>query len=215
MSEFNDINSNAFGNFEGTAAEESSPADIFGRAEQAPVTPTPPVEPVEPVMGPKGSFEPKDPAEFKGEPDKKDNKKLLWIGIGVAIVAIVVCALLFMPGSKEEHSPEPAVEAVVPAEEPAAKVQAAQPAAQPASKPAQTSNKLDYGQWSGAWKGGKPNGVGTMRYTKSHLIDSRDPQHRTAEKGDYIIGEFVDGKLVQGVWYDSANNVKGSIIIGM
>jgi hypothetical protein len=25
----------------------------------------------------------------------------------------------------------------------------------------------------------------------------------------------VDGKLVQGVWYDSANNVKGSIIIGM
>ena len=54
-----------------------------------------------------------------------------------------------------------------------------------------------------------------MRYTKSHLIDSRDPQHRTAEKGDYIIGEFVDGKLVQGVWYDSANNVKGSIIIGM
>ena len=182
MSEFNDINSNAFGNFEGTAAEESSPADIFGRAEQAPVTPTPPVEPVEPVMGPKGSFEPKDPAEFKGEPDKKDNKKFLWIGIGVAIVAIVVCALLFMPGSKEEQSQEPAVEAVAPAEEPATKVQASQPAEQPASKPAQTSNKLDYGQWSGA---------------------------------DYIIGEFVDGKLVQGVWYDSANNVKGSIIIGM
>lgn len=80
---------------------------------------------------------------------------------------------------------------------------------------ATAGGSLDYGKWSGAWKNGKPNGTGTMRYTKEHLIDSRDPQKRTAAKGDYIIGEFANGKLVQGVWYDSANNVKGSIIIGM
>ncbi len=77
------------------------------------------------------------------------------------------------------------------------------------------SNRLEYGAWSGTWKNGKPNGQGTLRYTKEHLIDPRDPQKRIAKKGDYIIGEFVDGKLVQGRWYDSANNVKGSIIIGM
>lgn len=77
------------------------------------------------------------------------------------------------------------------------------------------TGSIDYGKWSGAWKNGKPNGTGTMRYTKEHLIDSRDPQKRTAAKGDYIIGEFANGKLVQGVWYDSDNNVKGSIIIGM
>lgn len=77
------------------------------------------------------------------------------------------------------------------------------------------SGRLSYGKWSGSWKGGKPNGTGTMRYTEEHLIDSRDPQKRVAKAGDYIIGEFANGRLVQGVWYDSANNVKGSIIIGM
>ena len=82
-------------------------------------------------------------------------------------------------------------------------------------KQAVATGSIDYGKWSGAWKNGKPNGTGTMRYTKEHLIDSRDPQKRTAVKGDYIIGEFANGKLVQGVWYDSSNNVKGSIIIGM
>ena len=82
-------------------------------------------------------------------------------------------------------------------------------------KQSATTGSIDYGKWSGAWKNGKPNGTGTMRYTKEHLIDSRGPQKRTAAKGDYIIGEFANGRLVQGVWYDSANNVKGSIIIGM
>ena len=82
-------------------------------------------------------------------------------------------------------------------------------------KQAVATGSIDYGKWSGAWKNGKPNGTGTMRYTKEHLIDSRDPQKRTAVKLDYIIGEFANGKLVQGIWYDSANNVKGSIIIGM
>ena len=92
-----------------------------------------------------------------------------------------------------------------------AEEQAKQEKKQPATK----GGTIDYGKWSGAWKNGKPHGTGTMRYTKEHLIDSRDPQKRTAVKGDYIIGEFANGKLVQGIWYDSANNVKGSIIIGM
>ena len=78
-----------------------------------------------------------------------------------------------------------------------------------------TSGSIDYGKWSGSWKSGKPNGTGTMRYSKEHLIDSRDPQKRVAQKGDYIIGEFYEGKLIQGVWYDASNTVKGSIIIGM
>ncbi len=78
-----------------------------------------------------------------------------------------------------------------------------------------SQGSIDYGKWSGSWKSGKPNGTGTMRYTKEHLIDSRDPQKRVAQKGDYIIGEFYEGKLIQGVWYDASNNVKGSIIIGM
>lgn len=74
---------------------------------------------------------------------------------------------------------------------------------------------INYGKWSGGWKNGKPHGTGTMRYSTEHLVDNRDPQKRVAQKGDYIIGEFCEGKLIQGVWYDASNNVKGSIIIGM
>ena len=104
---------------------------------------------------------------------------------------------------------EAAAEAAAAAEE-AAKAEKARLNAE-----AQTVRRLDYGKWSGSWKNGRPHGTGTMRYTKEHLIDSRDPQKRVAQPGDYIIGEFNDGKLVQGRWYDSANNVKGSIMIGM
>ena len=91
-------------------------------------------------------------------------------------------------------------------------IKAAEEAAKAVKKVSKVS--LDYGKWSGAWKNGQPNGTGTMTYTKEHLIDSRDPKKRVAQPGDYIIGEFSNGRLVQGKWYDASNNVKGSIIIG-
>ena len=77
------------------------------------------------------------------------------------------------------------------------------------------SVNLGYAKFTGTVSGGKPNGQGTMRFTSSHVIDSRDPKGRVADAGDYVIGEWVNGKLVQGRWYGSDNNVKGSIIIGM
>lgn len=91
-------------------------------------------------------------------------------------------------------------------------IKAAEEAAKAAKKT--SPRRLDYGKWSGAWKNGQPNGTGTMTYTKEHLIDSRDPKQRVAQPGDYIIGEFSNGRLVQGKWFDAFNNVKGSIIIG-
>ena len=84
-----------------------------------------------------------------------------------------------------------------------------------ASQAKKTSLSLGYGTYNGDIKNGKPNGSGKLVYSSSHLIDSRDSKGRVAEPGDYIIGEWVDGKLVQGRWYDSSNTVKGSIIIGM
>ncbi len=77
------------------------------------------------------------------------------------------------------------------------------------------SVNLGYAKFTGTVSGGKPNGQGTMRFTSTHVIDSRDPKGRVADAGDYVIGEWVSGKLVQGRWYGSDNNVKGSIIIGM
>ena len=84
-----------------------------------------------------------------------------------------------------------------------------------ASGSAKGSINLGYAKFTGTVSGGKPNGQGTMRFTSSHVIDSRDPKGRVADAGDYDIGEWVSGKLVQGRWYGSDNNVKGSIIIGM
>ena len=55
---------------------------------------------------------------------------------------------------------------------------------------------------------------GRLIFKVPHLIDSRDPKGRMAEAGDYVIGEFVDGHLVQGIWYGADRQVKGSIIIG-
>lgn len=84
-----------------------------------------------------------------------------------------------------------------------------------ASGSAKGSINFGYAKFTGTVSGGKPNGQGTMRFTSSHVIDSRDPKGRVADAGDYVIGEWVSGKLVQGRWYGSDNNVKGSIIIGM
>ena len=78
-----------------------------------------------------------------------------------------------------------------------------------------SSKDLGYATWSGRLKNGLPDDEnGTMTFKESHLIDSRDPQKRQAEPGDYVIGEYSEGKLVQGIWYDKSNSVKGSIIIG-
>ena len=79
-------------------------------------------------------------------------------------------------------------------------------------KPSSSGSKnLGYATFMGSW----PNDVnGRMVFSSSHVIDSRDPKGRVAEPGDYVIGEWADGHLVQGIWYDSAGQVKGSVIIG-
>lgn len=81
------------------------------------------------------------------------------------------------------------------------------------SKPTASSGtkNLGYATFKGTW----PNDVnGRMVFKTSHVIDSRDPKGRMAEAGDYVIGEWSDGHLVQGIWYGADNQVKGSVIIG-
>ena len=70
---------------------------------------------------------------------------------------------------------------------------------------------LGYATFKGTW----PNDVsGRMIFKTSHLIDSNDPRERMAEPGDYVIGEWSDGHLVQGRWYKADNTIKEAIIIG-
>lgn len=62
---------------------------------------------------------------------------------------------------------------------------------------------LGYATWNGSIKGGKPDGKGTLTFTASHKIDSRDPNGRVAEIGDRIEGTYINGHLDEGRWYKS------------
>lgn len=74
---------------------------------------------------------------------------------------------------------------------------------------------LGYAVYKGKMKNQKFNDVeGKLVFYERHLIDDRDARQRMAEPGDYVVGEFVDGHLVQGIWYDSNGQRKGSILIG-
>lgn len=86
--------------------------------------------------------------------------------------------------------------------------------ATPAAKPAHPySHKLSYGTWTGGLKNGKPHGTGTLTYSTSQTIDSRDSKGRVAQPGEYIVGEWDNGHLVQGRWFKK-DGTKEAIIIG-
>ena len=167
------------------------------------------------------------------------NKKLIAILVGVIVLLAIIGGIIAMSGSGEETpKQEPvtvapvdsdsikaaqiaaenqrlkdslaAVEAAK-AEKKEAPAKEAQPAPAPKPVPKAGSKNLGYATFKGTW----PNDVnGRMVFSSSHVIDSKDPKKRVAEAGDYVIGEWSDGHLVQGIWYGADNQVKGSVIIG-
>lgn len=175
-------------------------------------------------------------------PKKGGNGKLIGIIVGTVVLLAIIGGIITMSGGGEEIPPKQEPVTVAPVDSDSIKAaqmaaenqrlkdslaaveaenakkqetpaeKAATPAA-PASKPAATSGSknLGYATFKGSW----PNDVnGRMVFTSSHVIDSKDPKKRMAEAGDYVIGEWADGHLVQGIWYGADNQVKGSVIIG-
>lgn len=166
-------------------------------------------------------------------PKKKSNGLLIGIIIGALVLIAGGIGYISMNGDNAEIpkqemvTTEPEAEKGVATTEPTGAtagevtepisnpVPDAEPEKKPQETPSSRNKDLGYATWKGALKNGLPNDEnGTMTYKENHRIDSRDPQARVAEPGDYIIGEYADGKLVQGIWYDKNNTVKGSIIIG-
>lgn len=166
-------------------------------------------------------------------PKKKSSKNPLVIGMAAVLIigAIIGGIFVFFGGSDEPSTmavpnndsivttePEVSLEAK---EQKNIEVNGESASNKPtvnsktSTAPVKRNKDLGYAYWKGALKNGQPNDEnGTMTFKETHLIDSRDPQKREAQPGDYIIGEYAEGKLVQGIWYDKSNNVKGSIIIG-
>ena len=95
-------------------------------------------------------------------------------------------------------------------------VKASKPAPAKTAKPTTVakstgSKNLGYATYKGNW----PDDVnGRMEFKTAHVIDSRDPKGRVAQPGDYVVGEWSEGHLVQGIWYGADNKAKGSILIG-
>lgn len=172
-------------------------------------------------------------------PKKGGNMKLIAIIAGVVLLLAIIGGVFALSGG--ESKPEPveatvapvdsdsikaaqeaaeqqrvkdSLDAVAAAEEAAKKQEAeknAEPAPAPKPAPTSGSKNLGYATFKGSW----PNDVnGRMIFKESHIIDSKDSKKRVAEAGDYVIGEWSDGHLVQGIWYGADNQVKGSVIIG-
>ena len=175
-------------------------------------------------------------------PPPKDgpNKKLIAIIVGVVVVLAIIGGVIAFSGGSSEEAPEQEPVAVAPVNSDSIKaaqmaaenqklkdsLAAAEAAKQQAEEEAKNkqekdknpqtstgggSKNLGYATFKGSW----PNDVnGRMVFKTSHVIDSKDPKGRVAEAGDYVIGEWADGHLVQGIWYGADNQVKGSVIIG-
>lgn len=171
-------------------------------------------------------------------PPKKGNKTPIVVVTVVLVVALIAAFFIFSGGeSKQLTEPQLATKdsdivkvekdtigisevkkdepVVEPMKEEKPKVEkTAEKPAKPATSSSNSKN-LGYATFKGNLKNGQPNDVnGRLIFKTSHVIDSRDPKGRVAEAGDYVIGEFSEGHLVQGIWYGSDNTVKGSIIIG-
>ena len=169
-------------------------------------------------------------------PKKGGNKKLIAIIVAIiALLAIIGGIFFFGNGSSDIPESQVAVTDSIPAKDsvevgPLAEKDTiiitdtivqhdtvtvetpAKPKESKAKPAAASSTKnLGYATFKGSW----PNDVnGRMVFNTSHVIDSKDPKGRVAEAGDYVIGEWSDGHLVQGIWYGADNQVKGSVIIG-
>lgn len=74
---------------------------------------------------------------------------------------------------------------------------------------------LSYGNYSGSIKKGYAHGQGRLVYTTNRVINRNDPKKRTANTGDYVIGEFYNGFVVYGKHYDSAGNLLESLTFGV
>ena len=167
-------------------------------------------------------------------PNQGGNKKLIAIVVGVVVVLGIGGGIFALSGGDDGTTTPPqglgpdttivekvdsdSVKAAQLAAAEAAKLQAEQEAKKkpeevkkPQPSTGGSSKNLGYATFKGSW----PNDVnGRMIFKSSHVIDSKDPKGRVAEAGDYVIGEWADGHLVQGIWYGADNQVKGSVIIG-
>ena len=83
---------------------------------------------------------------------------------------------------------------------------------QPSGK--QSKNFENGDRYVGELKNGKMHGLGTFYYNSDQIISEKDLKKRKALKGDYLIGEWYEDRVISGKLYDSNNSQKEVVIIG-
>jgi hypothetical protein len=158
---------------------------------------------------------------------KKSPLPIVLAVVGVLAACGVAFFLLNKPAEQQAKVDEPKVEAPAveqPKEEPKADVTVqpkaqeqpkaqAQPKVQDEPK-AQPKKTTGGNTFSGSVVKGYPDGFGTYRFTARRRIDMHDPEERYAEAGDYIKGDWRQGHLNYGEWYDKDGNKKAFIKLG-
>lgn len=141
-------------------------------------------------------------------PPKKKGISPLVLAIAAVVVLGGGAATLFLLPDKEPVVEEPVMEEVIaePVVEDTVVVE------QEPTQPHNVENAV--GKFSGKIQNSYPHGMGTYTFLKSRRIDAHDEKGRVAAAGDYIIGEWDNGHLIQGRWYDSNNNLKETIVLG-
>lgn len=151
---------------------------------------------------------------------KKSNKLPIFILIGVILIGSGIAGIMLLTPTTTPDNNGTETEVVVQADslgidndtEKAATIDAT-PQPQP-STPQTTATPekgldLGYAVWTGTVKNGKPDGSnGRMVFKERHQIDPRDEKKRFAEAGEYIVGEYMNGKLVQGQWHKKDGNIE-------
>ena len=93
------------------------------------------------------------------------------------------------------------------------KVEATKTEAPKAEAP-KTAVSANANTFTGTVVNGYPDGFGTYTFKTARQIDAHDPEARMAEAGDYIKGDWREGHLNYGEWYDAAGNKKAFIRLG-
>lgn len=74
---------------------------------------------------------------------------------------------------------------------------------------------LPYGTYTGGLKNGKPHGIGTLKFTQEHIINSHDSQQRKAQSGESVQGQFVNGEITIGKHFDAKGNLIQALNFGV
>lgn len=169
--------------------------------------------------------------ELPMEEQKQKKSGWRWVFI-LVLLAVVIAAMVYAAHriankdsvatvsqeEKQEMTDSSVVVEMVEEAVPSAPKQARTPAAAmtsiPVSSLVSVSVPTDADRFSGKTISGYPDGRGKYEFRKVRRIDMHDTKERMAEPGDYVVGEWQNGHLIQGKWYCADGTLKEVVIIG-